>query len=386
VYPEPNVEVVAIMPMPHRLLSSLAALSPAAAVADWQLNLTPGVTSVSRNAYDLHMLVLWICTIIGVLVFGVMFWSILHHRKSRGAKAAHFHESTTVEIVWTLVPFLILVGLAVPATRALIHIEDASDADMSILVTGYQWKWHYRYLEDEVEFFSSLDPASNRARQLGSGQDPASVENYLLAVDNPVVVPVGKKIRFLTTANDVIHAWWVPALGFKRDAIPGFVNESWALIETPGIYRGQCAELCGRDHGFMPIVVDARPVEEYAAWVADFKAKQQAAAQMQDPSRSWSREELTARGGEVYAAHCADCHAADGSAVGGPGPSLAGGEVTLGAIDDLVDLLLFGNGEMHAFGDRLSDIDIAAVITYVRNSFGNSAGDDLQPLKVAEFR
>ncbi len=369
----------------HRL-SLIVGFLPTAALADWQLNLTRGVTSISRNAYDLHMLVLWVCTIIGVVVFGVMFWSIFHHRKSRGAQAAHFHESTTVEVIWTLVPFLILVGLAVPATRALIHIEDASDADMSILITGYQWKWHYKYLEDDVEFFSKLDQDSNRARMLGSGQDPASVENYLLEVDNPVVIPVGKKVRFLTTANDVIHAWWVPALGFKRDAIPGFVNESWALVEEPGIYRGQCAELCGRDHGFMPIVVDARPPEAYAAWVAEFKAKRAAVAQKQDPKRAWAREELVAHGAEVYAARCSDCHAADGSAVNGSAPSLAGGEIVLGAVDDLIDLVMFGTGEMHAFGGQLSDIDIAAVITFARNSFGNNAGDDLQPIKVAEFR
>jgi len=364
----------------------LVALAPASALADWQLNMEPGVTSISRNAYDLHMMVLWLCTIIGVLVFGVMFWSIFHHRKSRGAQAAHFHESTTVEVIWTLVPFLILVGLAVPATRALIHIEDASDADMTILVTGYQWKWHYKYLEDDIEFFSSLDPASNRARQLGSGQDPAAVDNYLLAVDNPVVIPVGRKVRFLTTANDVIHAWWVPALGFKRDAIPGFVNESWAMVEEPGIYRGQCAELCGRDHGFMPIVVDARPAEAFEAWAAEFKAKNQAAALMQDPSRTWTQQELLAKGAEVYAANCADCHAADGSAVNGSAPTLVGGEVTLGDLEEVVDLIMFGTGEMHAFGDKLNDIEIAAVITYARNSFGNTAGDELQPTKVAGYR
>lgn len=262
-----------------RLFSALALLAPAIAVADWQLNLEPGVTSISRAAYDLHMMVLTVCTVIGAGVFGVMFWSIFHHRKSKGAQAAHFHESTTVEIVWTLVPFLILVGLAVPATKALIHIEDASDPDLSILVTGYQWKWHYKYLNEDIEFFSTLDATSNAARQIGSGVAPDSVANYLLEVDNHVVIPVGKKVRFLTTASDVIHAWWVPALGFKRDAIPGFVNESWAKVDEPGIYRGQCAELCGRDHGFMPIVVEAKPEAEYQAWVAEFKAKAQAAKQ-----------------------------------------------------------------------------------------------------------
>ncbi|MEQ8232142.1 MAG: cytochrome c oxidase subunit II [Gammaproteobacteria bacterium] len=266
-----------------RLVKSFAPFSlllglPTASHADWGLNLTEGVTPFSRTVYDLHMLILWICVIIGVVVFGLMGYSVLKFRKSQGAKAAQWHESTKVEVLWTLIPFIILVGIAVPATKALIMMEDVSGADMTIKVTGYQWKWHYQYVDDGIGFFSTIDADSNRARQIGSGIAPESVDNYLLNVDNHLVVPVNKKIRFLTTAGDVIHAWWVPALGWKRDAIPGFINESWARIEEPGIYRGQCAELCGKDHGFMPVVVEALPEAEYQAWLEKMKGATQQAA------------------------------------------------------------------------------------------------------------
>ncbi len=267
----------------NRLVKSLAALGallglPVAAHAEWGLNLTPGVTPFSRTIYDLHMLILWVCVVIGVVVFGLMLYSILKFRKSQGAQAAQWHESTKVEVLWTLIPFLILVGIAVPATKALIMMEDVSGADMTIKVTGYQWKWHYQYVDEGVGFFSTIDADSNNARQLGADIDPATVEHYLLNVDNHLVVPTNKKIRFLTTAGDVIHAWWVPALGWKRDAIPGYINESWATIEEPGVYRGQCAELCGKDHGFMPVVVEALPEAEYKAWLEKQKAATQQAA------------------------------------------------------------------------------------------------------------
>lgn len=253
------------------------------AAADWTLNMRKGVTSISQEVYSLHMIILWVCVVIGIAVFGVMFWSILHHRKSRGAQAAHFHENTVVEIVWTLIPFGILIFLAVPATKALIYIENTGNSDLTIKVTGYQWRWRYEYLDEGLSFFSTLEAKSNQARHLRSGVDVATVENYLLDVDNPVVVPVGKKIRFLTTANDVIHAWWVPDLGWKRDAIPGFINESWALVEKAGVYRGQCAELCGKDHGFMPIVVVAKEEADYRKWVEEQKAAQAAARQADNP-------------------------------------------------------------------------------------------------------
>ena len=251
---------------------------PGTAMAEWGLNLPRGVTPYANTVYDLHMLVLYLCVAIGVVVFGAILYSVFAFRKSAGAKAAQWHESTKVEILWTIIPFMILIGMAVPATHALIMMENVSNADMTIKVTGYQWKWHYQYLDEGINFFSTLADDSNVARQLKSGVDPKTVPNYLLEVDNHLVVPVGKKIRFLTTAGDVIHAWWVPALGWKRDAIPGFINESWAEIQTPGTYRGQCAELCGKDHGFMPIVVDALSAEDYAAWVTKMKAASQHAA------------------------------------------------------------------------------------------------------------
>lgn len=251
------------------------ALLPLLTHADWgALNLPRGVTPYSHAIYDLHMLILWICVAIGIVVFGAMFYSIFKFRKSQGAVAAVWHESTLVEVAWTTVPFVILVAMAVPATKALIMMEDVADSDLTIKVTGYQWKWHYDYVNEGIGLFSTLAHTSNVARQLKSGVDPHSVEHYLLEVDNELVVPVNKKIRFLTTAADVIHAWWVPDLGWKRDAVPGYINESWATIETPGVYRGQCAELCGKDHGFMPIVVRAVPEAEYQAWVEKMKAAQ----------------------------------------------------------------------------------------------------------------
>lgn len=232
-----------------------------------EVNMTRGVTQQSADHFDLHMIVLWICVVIGIGVFTVMFTSIVLHRKSKGHKAAKFSHSTKAEIIWTIIPVLILVVMAVPATTALVRMEDSSGAEMTVKITGFQWRWKYEYLDQDISFISSLDATSNAARQLNSGVAPESVDNYLLDVDNPLVLPIGRKIKFLITADDVIHSWWVPALGWKRDAIPGFVNEAWTNIEKPGTYRGQCAELCGKDHGFMPIVVIALPEDEFEAWV-----------------------------------------------------------------------------------------------------------------------
>ena len=254
------------------LVALAMTLATGSALAAWgDLNLPVGVTPISRDVYDLHMLILWICVIIGIIVFGAMFVSIVLHRKAAGHAPAQFHHSTFAEILWTVVPFVILVGLAIPATRTLIDMEDTSESDLTLKVTGYQWLWKYEYVEDGVSFYSSLAPSSRAAIY----SDPWKVENYLLEVDHPVVLPVGKKVRILLTADDVIHAWWVPALGMKKDAIPGFINEIWAVIEEPGTYRGQCAELCGKDHGFMPIVVEAKSEDEYKQWVAAYKAEQQ---------------------------------------------------------------------------------------------------------------
>jgi cytochrome c oxidase subunit 2 len=232
-----------------------------------EINMTRGVTQQSVDHFDLHMIVLWICVVIGIGVFTVMFTSIVLHRKSKGYEAAKFSHSTKAEIIWTIIPVLILVVMAVPATTALVRMEDSSGAEMTVKITGFQWRWKYEYLDQDISFISSLDASSNAARQLNSGVAPESIENYLLDVDHPLVLPIGKKIKFLITADDVIHSWWVPALGWKRDAIPGFINEAWTNIEEPGTYRGQCAELCGKDHGFMPIVVIALAEDDFQSWV-----------------------------------------------------------------------------------------------------------------------
>jgi cytochrome c oxidase subunit 2 len=245
----------------------LMVIFPTAALAEWETNMPRGVTPTSEVAYDLHMLIFYITVVIGIVVFGAMLYSIIYHRKSLGYKPAKFHESTKVEIIWTVIPFIILVGMAVPATKALIMMEDTRDSEITLKVTGYQWMWQYEYLEDNVTFFSKIAEESNVARRLGSGVDVATVENYLRDVDHAIVLPINTKVRILLTANDVIHAWWVPELGGKKDAIPGYINEIWVDIKEPGTYRGQCAELCGKDHGFMPIVVHAVSKPEYYKWV-----------------------------------------------------------------------------------------------------------------------
>lgn len=353
------------------------------ALAGWgELNMTEGVTPISREAYDLHMIVLWICVWIGVLVFGVMFYSIYNHRKSRGVEAAHFHHSTAAEIVWSIIPFVILVAMAVPATKALIMMEDSSDPDLTIKVTGYQWKWRYEYVDDGVSFYSSL-ASESRAAIYG---DPTNVDNYMLDVDKPIVVPVNKKVRFLLTSDDVIHAWWVPALGMKRDAIPGFVNEMWAKIDTAGVYRGQCAELCGREHGFMPIVVIAKEQEEYEQWLAARQSDQ--ATAVAEAAREWRKGELIAKGEAVYNTTCAACHQANGEGIPGTFPSIKGSEVATGPVDKHLDVVLNGKPgtAMQAFGTQLSDVEIAAVLTYQRNALGNDKGDVVQPAGVTVAR
>ncbi|GAB4198015.1 MAG: cytochrome c oxidase subunit II [Wenzhouxiangellaceae bacterium] len=348
-------------------------------------NMTQGVTSFSREVYNLHMIILWICVVIGVLVFGAMFVSIILHRKSRGVQPAQFSHSTTAEILWTIIPILILVVMAVPATKTLITMETTGGAEMNIKITGYQWKWKYDYLEDDISFMSSLAPESDAARQLQSGIDPAQVDNYLLAVDNPLVVPINTKVRFLITAGDVIHSWWVPDLGWKRDAIPGIVNEAWTVIEEPGIYRGQCAELCGKDHGFMPIVVEAKTKVEYDAW----RRQQQglAATLEADQERLWARDELMSHGENVYATQCATCHQADGQGLAPAFPALAGSNIATGPVSDHIKVVLQGRSgtAMRGFADVLSPQDIAAALTYTRNAWGNDTGDVVQPSTIAQI-
>ena len=367
------------------LIITTLLLSPNIAFADLKLNMTQGVTSISQDVYSLHMLVLWIVTIVGIVVFGVIIYSLIYHRKSKGAVAAQFHESTTVEVIWTIVPLVVLVLIAIPATKTLLYIEDASNPDITIKVTGWQWKWQYEYLDEGINFFSNLDAKSNEARQRNSGVDVRTVEHYLLDVDNPIVIPVGKKVRFLATANDVIHSWWVPALGMKRDAIPGYINEFWTRVDEPGVYRGQCAELCGRDHGFMPIVVNAVSESEYQSWV---KGQKLAMAEAEAGSdKVWTKADLMKRGEQVYNASCAACHQANGAGIPGVFPGMINSKITIGPAADHIDIVVNGKAgtAMQAFGPQLNDADLAAVITYERNSWGNAASV-VQPADVKAAR
>ena len=374
------------MKLIYQKLLSLLLLLPFSAIAEWGLNMTQGVTPISKEIYDMHMLTLWVVTIIGVLVFGVMFWSIFHHRKSKGAKAAKFSHSTTVEIIWTIVPTIIIISLAIPATGLLIRMDDTSEAKITIKATGIQWKWKYDYLDEDITLYSSLDAKSQEVAQRDSGQNPMEHENYLLDVDEPLVVPVNTKLRILTTAEDVIHAWWVPELGWKRDAIPGFINDNWAIIEEPGTYRGNCTEICGKGHGYMPIVVKAVSMEEYEAWVDDRKALKLAALESQN--KTLTMDESMAEGEKVYKKQCLMCHQANGEGVPGAFPALAGSEIALKKENTLEHLyrIIYGKNLMPKFGDQLTDLEIAAVTTYERNAWGNNTGDLIQPKEVADAR
>jgi cytochrome c oxidase subunit II len=363
--------------------ASLAAI-PGLAMADYQLNLQPPATPVAANILELHNLILIICAVIFVLVFAVMFYSIVMHRKSRGFKAATFHDNLKLEVLWTVVPFFILVGMAIPSTTTLIAMSDVSKADMTVNIIGYQWKWRYEFPEQDISYFSVLATPQDQI------QDKADKDaNYLLEVDHPLVLPVGKKIRLIITGNDVIHSWWVPQFGVKKDAIPGYINESWVKIEKPGVYRGQCAELCGSGHGFMPIVVNAVTQEEFDKWVV--AQKQKATAEAASAQKTWTKDELMVRGKQVYG-QCAACHQADGKGVPGTFPALAGSKIVTGPLEQHIKTVLHGlktpqfAAAMPAFGPQLSDVDIAAVITYERNSFGNKTGDVVQPAQVKAAR
>ena len=365
---------------------AFGAASARTASADYALNLTQGVTSISREAYSLHMIALWICVGIGIVVFGAIFWTIFTHRKSQGAVPAHFHDNARLEVVWTIIPLIILVVMAVPATKALIDMDDTKDADLTIKITGQQWKWQYEYVDDGVRYTSSLKSTSQEASRRNSGIEPAAVENYLLDVDRPLVVPVGKKVRFLLTATDVIHSWWVPALGFKKDAIPGFINEIWARVEKPGTYRGQCTELCGIGHGYMPIVLVAMNDADYAAWLTGMHSAQ--AAETAGAERQWTKDELMAKGKEVYTAICAACHQASGEGIPGAFKPLKGSALVKGPVADHLDRVMNGKEgtAMQAFAKQLGDVEIASVVTYERNSWGNDTGDIVQPAQVKAAR
>lgn len=354
-----------------------------------QYNLAAPVTEIARQIYDLHTLMLVICLVIFVAVFGVMFYSIYAHRKSKGAKSASFHESVKVEIAWTIIPFLIVIGMALPATKTVVAMKDTSNADLTIKATGYQWKWGYEYLAGEGEGISFLSTLATPRDQIEDheGQAVARGENYLMEVDNHVVVPVGKKVRVVTTANDVIHAWMVPAFGVKQDAIPGFVRDTWFKAEQEGIYRGQCAELCGKDHAYMPIVVEVMSEENYSSWVQakldEMKAKQD------DPTKEWTKEDMVARGEQVYNANCAACHQASGEGIPGAFPSLVAAASVVGPQDAQIDILLNGKGAGMPAWKQLSDVEIASVITYTRNAWANAGtGTDpvVQPSAVTAAR
>jgi cytochrome c oxidase subunit 2 len=355
---------------------ALAAAGSAGAIQS-KYNLAPPVTQIARDIHWLHWMMLAICGVIFVVVFGVMFYSIWAHRKSRGAQPADFHESTKVEIVWTVIPFLIVIGMALPATKTVVAMKDTTNADLTIKVTGYQWKWGYDYLKGEGEGISFLSTLATPRDQI-EGRAPKS-NTYLIEVDNELVVPVGKKVRVITTANDVIHAWYVPAFGVKQDAIPGLVRDTWFRAEQVGTYRGQCAELCGRDHAFMPIVVRVVSQEEYTKWVAEKKAAMAAAAD--DPNKAWTLAELQERGAKVYAANCQACHQANGQGVKGAFPPLDGSAVVMNTPQQIA-ILLNGKGAMPSW-KGLSDVELAAVATYVKNAWGNKAGAAVQP---AEFK
>lgn len=356
-------------------------LAPPLGASEMPLNMTKGVTNISGQVYDLHMIILYICCAIGLVVFGVMIYSMIYHRKSKGAVAAHFHESTKVEIAWTIIPFIILIGMAIPATKTLIAMEDPSNADLTIKITGSQWKWHYSYFNEDVEFYSVLSTPRDQIEG-----DATKSETYLLEVDKPLVIPTNRKVRFLMTSDDVIHSWWVPAFAVKKDANPGFINEAWTRVDKPGIFRGQCAELCGKDHGFMPIVVQVLEEAEYDAWLIEQKQlASNAAAQAEAAlSEKLSMDELMAKGEQVYMSTCAACHQPNGAGLPGVFPSLIGSPLIKGPVSEHLNIVVNGKPgtAMQSFSKQLTATEIAAVVTYERNAWGNASGDAVQAADV----
>jgi cytochrome c oxidase subunit 2 len=364
-------------------ISSLLGLLLSSGVrAAAEMNMRPGVTETSIEAYELHMMVIWIMVAISVVVFGAMIYSFIFHRKSKNPTPATFSHSTRVEFIWTIIPIIILIYLTIPAVKLLIKMEDASEAEMSIQVTGSQWKWHYKYLEHEIDFFSNLD----RSLEIN---DP----NYLLAVDNHLVIPAGTKVRFLVTAQDVIHSWWVPDLAVKKDAIPGFINETWTLVPENAIgetFRGQCTELCGKDHGFMPVVVDVVSKADFAKWV-EHKAEERKIAEIaaaEAASQSWDMDKLMALGKTTYDVKCAACHQISGEGIPPAFPALKGSSIATGPVEGHMNIVVNGKQEtsMAAYGPQLTDAELAAVITYERNAWGNNTGDKVQPADIQAFK
>ena len=355
------------------------------ALAEWEdLNMTQGATAISREVYDLHMLIFWICVVIGVLVFGVMFYSMYAFTKKKNPVAATFHENTKVELAWTIIPFLILIAMAVPASKTLQSIYNDEAGDVNIQVVGHQWYWQYRYLEDDVNFYANLSTDQDEIyNKVPKG------ENYLQEVDEIVVIPVGKKVRFLITANDVIHSWWVPAFAIKQDAIPGFINTAWTIVDEPGLFRGKCTELCGKNHGFMPIVVKAVEQDEYDLWI---KEKQSAAIALAElTEKDWTAEELVARGECLYITNCVACHGPNGAGVTGIFPALAGSDIVLNNKARQIEILMEGvqGAAMASYAEKLAEVDMAAVITYTRRSWGNAEkgdGEIVVPKDIVEYK
>jgi len=354
-----------------------------------ELNMRPGVTETSIEAYDLHMMVIWVMVVISVIVFGAMFYSFIFHRKSKHPIPATFSHSTTMEAIWTTIPILILIVLTIPAVKLLVKMEDASNPDMSIQVTGSQWKWHYKYLEHDISFFSNLSTPREQYENYATSGAAENV-NYLLEVDNNLVIPVDTKVRFLVTADDVIHSWWVPELAVKKDAIPGFINETWTSVPTPGIYRGQCTELCGKDHGFMPVVVEVLSKPDFAKWL-EVKAEQKRIAEKAAAtaaSQNWEMEKLMALGETTYVAKCAACHQVNGEGLPPAFPALKGSAIATGPVEGHISIVVNGKQGtgMAAYGAQLTDAEMAAVITYERNAWGNNAGDTVQPADIQAFK
>ena len=350
---------------------------------DPKYNMPRGVTDISHQVYDLHMIIFYICCAIALVVFALMFWSILHHRKSKGVQPAQFHGSLKVEIIWTAIPVLILIAMAIPASKTLIAMEDTSEADLTVLVTGSQWKWHYKYLEYPIEFYSLLATPRDEINNLATKNDL-----YLRDVDKPLVLPTGKKIRFLVTSDDVIHSWWVHDFAIKKDANPGFINETWTKVDKPGIYRGQCAELCGKDHAFMPVVVDVRSPEDFDRWVAEQLELQERLKAEEAARGMMDMQELMTLGQKMYEVHCAACHQVSGEGIAGAIPGLKGSLITTTDIPAHIRIVVDGKAgtAMQAYGKQLSNSELAAVITYERNAWGNNTGELVQAADIAAIK
>ena len=363
----------------------ILSLYPSKVLSDWDaLNMTEGVTQVSRDVFELHMLIFYICVAIGAVVFSVMFYSLFRYTKKRNPNPSTFHESTKLEVAWTVVPFLILIAMAVPASKTLTEIYDDEEGEINIQVVGYQWKWEYKYLEDDINFFSNLSTDQDEIYNL-----VPKGENYLLEVDEPLIIPVDTRVRFLITANDVIHSWWVPDFAIKQDAIPGFINTAWTRAEETGIYRGNCTELCGKNHGFMPVVVKVVEKDEYNDWVLSKKEEAIKLAELTE--KEWSLAELTQRGEGVYQKNCVACHQMNGEGLPPIFPALAGSDIVMFDKDRNVEILMEGvqGAAMQSFANQLSEVDMAAVITYTRQAWGNAENGDgeyVVPSDIVEYK